>query len=180
MITIRDARPEDLPAIVAIYNSTITSRMVTADTEPVSVESREDWFKSHSPEKRPLWVAVDGEKVAAWVSFKSFYGRPAYDQTAEIAIYLDPDYRGQGIGRQLLDYAIKLSPNLKIKTLLGFVFAHNSPSLGLFGKAGFTIWGHLPKVAEIDEQEYDLLILGLRIKTVASNAPEIIPGPSLN
>lgn len=180
MITIRDAKQTDLPEIVDIYNSTITSRIVTADTEPVTVESRLDWFNSHSPEKRPLWVAVDGEKIVAWISFKSFYGRPAYDHTAELAIYLHQEYRGQGIGRQLLEYAIKLSPNLKLKTLLGFVFAHNAPSLGLFGKAGFTIWGHLPKVAEIDDKEIDLLILGLRLKTIAPNAPEIIPGPSLN
>lgn len=180
MITIRDAQITDLPAIVAIYNSTVAGRMVTADTEPVTVESRTAWFESHTPEKRPLWVAVEDNKVVAWISFKSFYGRPAYDHTAEIAIYLHEDYRGQGIGRELLDYVIKLSPKLKLKTLLGFVFAHNAPSLGLFGKAGFTIWGHLPKVAEIDEQEYDLLILGLRLKTVNPNAPEIIPGPSLN
>ena len=180
MITIRDASQHDLQEIVDIYNSTITSRIVTADTEPITVESRVEWFNSHTPERRPLWVAVDSEKIVAWVSFKSFYGRPAYDHTAEIAIYLHPDYRGMGIGRQLLEYAIKLSPNLKIKTLLGFVFAHNAPSLGLFGKAGFTIWGHLPKVAEIDEKEIDLLILGLRLKTVAPNAPEVIPSPSLN
>jgi phosphinothricin acetyltransferase len=80
----------------------------------------------------------------------------------------------------LLEYVVKLSPNLKIKTLLGFIFSHNAPSIGLFGKAGFTIWGHLPKVAEIDEKEYDLLILGLRLKTVTPNAPEVIPAPSLN
>ena len=180
MITIRDAKLTDLPEIVAIYNSTIAGRMVTADTEPVSVESKTAWFESHSPEKRPLWVAVDGEKVIAWVSFKSFYGRPAYDHTAEIAIYLHEEYRNQGIGRELLEYVIKLSPNLKIKTLLGFIFSHNAPSIGLFGKAGFTIWGHLPKVAEIDEKELDLLILGLRLKTVDPNQPAIIPGPSLN
>src|SRR5690606_7533221 len=102
MITIRDAKESDLPAIVAIYNSTVAGRLVTADTEPVSVESRHDWFKSHTPERRPLWVAVENENIVAWVSFKSFYGRPAYEHTAEIAIYLHEDYRGQGIGRQLL------------------------------------------------------------------------------
>lgn len=179
MITIRDAKQEDLPEIVAIYNSTIAGRMVTADTEPVTVEDRQAWFESHTPEKRPLWVAVEGDKMVGWISFKSFYGRPAYDHTAEIAIYLNPEFRGQGIGRELLEYVIKLSPKLKIKTLLGFVFAHNAPSLGLFGRAGFTIWGHLPKIAEIDDNEFDLLILGLRLKTQEA-APTIIPGPSLN
>jgi L-amino acid N-acyltransferase YncA len=33
--------------------------MVTADTEPVSVESRIEWFHKHTPEKRPLWVIED-------------------------------------------------------------------------------------------------------------------------
>ena len=35
--TIRDATEADLPAIVALYNATIPGRMVTADTEPVTV-----------------------------------------------------------------------------------------------------------------------------------------------
>ena len=33
---LRLATLDDLPAIVAIYNSTIAGRMVTADLEPVS------------------------------------------------------------------------------------------------------------------------------------------------
>ena len=37
---IRVAQREDLPAIVAIYNATIPSRMVTADLVPVSVNDR--------------------------------------------------------------------------------------------------------------------------------------------
>ena len=52
----RDATLDDLPAIVAIYNSTIASRDVTADLEPVSVESRRAWFDAHGPAARPLWV----------------------------------------------------------------------------------------------------------------------------
>ena len=52
----RLATPADLPAIVAIYNSTVASRMVTADLTPVSVESRQRWFEEHRPESRPLWV----------------------------------------------------------------------------------------------------------------------------
>src|SRR6266581_575295 len=41
----RTATRNDLPQIVEIYNSTIPSRIATADTEPVSVESRVHWFE---------------------------------------------------------------------------------------------------------------------------------------
>ncbi|WP_027363865.1 GNAT family N-acetyltransferase [Desulfotruncus alcoholivorax] len=53
---IRNACQNDLPAIVDIYNSTIPSRMVTADTSPVTVASKVAWFHEHEPEKRPIWV----------------------------------------------------------------------------------------------------------------------------
>ena len=56
MVSHRIAKAEDLPAIVAIYNSTIPSRLVTADTEMVSVASRQKWFDEHDPSRRPLWV----------------------------------------------------------------------------------------------------------------------------
>jgi phosphinothricin acetyltransferase len=61
-ITFRNASLEDLPKIVEIYNSTIPSRMVTADTEPISVESRKQWFAEHNPEIRPLWIS----KIKCW------------------------------------------------------------------------------------------------------------------
>jgi phosphinothricin acetyltransferase len=49
------------------------------------------------------------EKVIAWVSFESFYGRPAYSHTAEISIYVDVEYRHQGIGHQLLTESLKIA-----------------------------------------------------------------------
>ncbi|QLE41460.1 N-acetyltransferase family protein [Nostoc sp. C052] len=162
-MTIRHAAETDLPAIVAIYNAAVPSRMATADLEPVSVESRLAWFKGRSPSQRPLWVIeVDGI-IAGWLSFQSFYGRPAYRRTAEISIYIAPNFHRCGLGRQLLAQAINESPSLGIKSLVCFIFAHNQPSLKLFETFGFERWGHLPNIAELDSVERDLVILGLRI-----------------
>ncbi len=162
-MVIREATREDLQAIVDIYNETIPTRMVTADIEPVTVESREAWFLEHHPDFRPLWVVEINGHVCAWLSFQSFYGRPAYRHTAEISIYIAKTYRGKGIGKQLVQKAIDECPRLQIKTLLGFIFAHNEPSLRLFSHFGFETWGHLPKVAELDGIERDLVIVGKRI-----------------
>lgn len=162
-IFIRDAILSDLPKIVEIYNSTIPGRMVTADTEFVSAESKIPWFNEHSSNFRPLWVLIYEDKICGWLSFQSFYGRPAYNATAEISIYLDPQFRGKGFGKYLLQQAIEKAPKLGLKTLLGFIFAHNEPSLHLFYRFHFAKWAELPRVAELDGVERDLLIVGKRV-----------------
>jgi L-amino acid N-acyltransferase YncA len=154
---------DDLPAIVAIYNTTVPTRMVTADTEPVSVASRLGWFAEHSPGRRPLWVAHEGEQLAGWLSFSSFYGRPAYDRTCEVSVYLAPEHRRRGLGTQLLQRCIAHAPQIGVNTLLGFIFGHNAPSLNLFEKMGFSRWALLPRVAVLDGVERDLVIVGRRV-----------------
>jgi L-amino acid N-acyltransferase YncA len=164
--TLREAQAADLPAIVAIYNSTIAGRMVTADLEPVSVESRQAWFAAHQKPSHPLWVLCDaGGAVVAWLSFDTFYPRAAYDGTAMIGLYVAPTHRGQGLGRHLLETALARSPALGLHTLLGYIFGHNAPSLRLFAAHGFAQWAHLPRVAVLDGIERDLIIVGKRIGT---------------
>jgi phosphinothricin acetyltransferase len=157
------ATEQDLPRIVEIYNSTVPTRLATADTEPVSVESKSAWFRNHVPGKRPILVErIDGE-VAAWVSFEPFYGRPAYDRTAEISIYLAPERRRQGLGRRLLKEALAMTPELGIRTVVAYVFSHNEGSMRLFYSFGFEEWGRLPDIAEMDGRRYSLSILGRHV-----------------
>ena len=160
---IRDAVEADLPAIVAIYNSIIPGRMVTADLVPVTVASRVPWLQAHDPVRRPIWVAEDAAGIAAWLSFDTFYPRAAYDGTAMIAIYVAESRRRSGLGQLLLDRAVAEAPRLGLHTLLGYIFAHNDPSLRFFAKNGFTRWAHLPRVALLDGVERDLVILGRRL-----------------
>lgn len=159
-ITLEIATLADLPAIVDIYNSTIPGRMVTADLTPVSVESRLPWFHAHQAERRPLWVVREGGELVAWVSLSDFYGRPAYNGTAEVSIYLAESSRGRGMGKHLLQQVVALAPQYGVENLLGFIFGHNEPSLALFRKQGFSEWAHFPKVAVLDGVHRDLIILG--------------------
>lgn len=154
---------EDLPKIVATYNSTIPSRLVTADLEPVSVDSKLAWFYSHAPEKRPLWIVLSNGEYAGWMSFKSFYGRAAYDATIELGIYIEKKHRGKGLGKACLQKAIDAGPALNVNTILGFIFGHNTPSLNLFYQFGFKDWGRLPEVANMDGILHDLVIVGRKV-----------------
>lgn len=158
-MSIRLANQADLAAIVAIYNETIPSRMVTADTEVASVADKQLWFDSHN-ERRPIYVYEQAGEVIAWLSYKSFYGRPAYNGTVEISIYLATKAQGQGLGKKLLTFAEQQAKALNINVLLAFIFSHNTPSIKLFQRFEYETWGVLPHIATMDEQAYSLTILG--------------------
>lgn len=163
MLKYRKAGLKDLYTIVEIYNSTIPSRVVTADLEPVSVDDRLEWYYSHRG-NRPLWmVENENSEVIGWISFTNFYGRPAYNGTAEVSIYLAEKFRGKGYGKEILDYVIKIAPKYEIRILLGFIFKHNHPSINVFRDKGFEEWGKLPDVALLDDKTADLIIVGKKL-----------------
>jgi phosphinothricin acetyltransferase len=157
---IRDARETDLPAIIKIYNTAIATRMSTAQLEPVTLESRRTWLNDHSPDRHPFWVLEIDREVAGWLTLKTFLPRCAYRDTAEVSVYVDEKFRRRGVGRALLAEAISRTPELGINAMVGLIFAHNAPSLRLFERLGFEKWGLLPGVAQLDDVERDLTILG--------------------
>jgi phosphinothricin acetyltransferase len=156
---IRTATPDDLPRIVAIYNASIPGRLATADTDPVTVEARRDWFAAHGP-RRPVWVEERDGEIDGWVSLGDFYGRPAYAPTAELSVYVAPERQRQGVASRLVAHALQQAPGCGVATVVGFVFGHNAASLALLGRHGFERWGALPRVAVLDGIERDLVILG--------------------
>lgn len=163
MIKFQFAKQNDLPAIVSTYNASIPDRLATADLEPVSVESKLKWFNDHNETERPLWIIFFNEQYTGWMSFSSFYGRPAYSATVEVSIYLEPLFHKKGIGKTALQFAEVEAKKRNITTLLGFIFGHNDASLNLFKLAGYDKWAHLPEIANMEGTLRDLIILGKKI-----------------
>ena len=163
VMTLRDATPGDLPAIIQIYNAAIATRTATAQLDPVTLESRKDWLHDHSPDEYPFWVLQMDDQVAGWLTFKSFLPRCAYRGTAELSVYVHEDFRRRGVARRLLEEAIARAPVLGISALVGLIFAHNEASVRLFGRLGFSRWGLLPRVAKVEGVERDLTIMGRHI-----------------
>ena len=157
---IRDAVEADLPAIIAIYNRAVATRVSTAQLDPVTVESRKRWLTEHTPDRHPFWVLEENGTVAGWLTLKTFQPRAAYDGTAEVSVYVAEKFRRRGVARRLLEEAIARAPRLGLHTFVGLIFAHNEASLKLFEQLGFERWGLLPRVARLDAVERDLTIVG--------------------
>ncbi len=170
-VLIRHATEHDLPPIVEIYNQSIPSGWSTADTKPIQVADRLDWFRSFSANKRPIWVAEIDAQVVAMTYLSSFYGgRPAYDATAEISIYVASAYHKRGLGRCLKEFVIGQCPSLGVTTLLSMHFDHNQATRHINASLGFEQLGHLTNIAVVDGVPRGLVISALRIPDVPSAA----------
>lgn len=161
---IRNAIECDLRAIVDLYNQSIPAGWSTADTKPVTVAERVEWFRKFDPARRPIWVAeADGQAVAT-TYLSSFYGgRPAYDATAEISIYVATAYHRRGIGRRLKEFVIAQCPRLGITTLLSMHFDHNEATRRTNESLGFERVGHLSEIAVVQGNKRGLAICALRV-----------------
>lgn len=161
----RLAVQEDLSAIVEIYNSTIAARQSTADLQPITTDGRQTWFDAHQNPHRPLYVlCTPKEQVVAFCALSDYHPREAYRISAEISVYVAADFRAHGVGKRCVDFMLSEAQKLGIRNILALVFAHNTPSVRLFDKAGFQLWGRLPEVCDMQNTLADVLILGKKLK----------------
>ncbi len=144
-IKIRNAVKHDLGAIVGIYNYAVINTTATFDTRPKTIKSQEKWFYKHS-EKYPIIVAEDDRGVVGWASLSRWSDRCAYDNTAEISVYVDKDNQNIGIGNQLMTEIIKIARKNKLHVIIARIAGENEISIRLHKKYGFTYVGSLKEV----------------------------------
>jgi len=154
----------DLEAVNEIYNQAVRAKFSTAHTRPITMEQRLAWFREHELDDFPVYVWEDKAVIAAWISLSPYRkGRKALSRTAEISYYVHSEYHHRGIGTELMKFAIKKAGDLGFKTLIAILLEPNTASIALLNKFGYTKWGDMPAVAEIDGGEYNHLYYGLRI-----------------
>lgn len=163
-MSIRLAKHDDLETLVEIYNQAIKTGRCTADTETFTVKERRSWFEEHQSPDYPLYVyEVDG-KVVGYLYLSGYRpGRKAMRFTAEVSYYLHNDYQRQGIGSNLMEFAIEKSRELNYKTLIAILLEWNIPSIKLLKKYGFNEWGCLPNIADFDGAACSHLYYGLKL-----------------
>jgi L-amino acid N-acyltransferase YncA len=162
-MSLRLATIDDLPRIVEIYNAAIPGRLATADTTLLNVADRRAWFEKRDFAKHPVLVEEREGEIIGWISFQPFRPKPAYHRTAEISLYIAPEWQSKGVGRALLDEALERAPSHGINTVIGLVFSHNAPSIKVAKALGFEEWGCLPDICEMDGREYSVSIFGKRV-----------------
>jgi L-amino acid N-acyltransferase len=159
-IKIRRAKINDLKAITRIYNYAILSTAATFDTKLKTVESRKKWFYKHSG-KYPIIVVADERGVIGWASLSQWSDRCAYNNTAEISVYVDKKEQGQGIGNRLMARIIEFARKNKLHVVIARIAGENEISVHLHKKYGFIYVGSLKEVGYKFDRYIDVHLMQL-------------------
>jgi phosphinothricin acetyltransferase len=144
MITDIDSMtPGDWAEVRATYLEGIASGQATFEVEPPAWEH---WDLRHHPFAR--LVARSNGRVVGWAALAPVSPRPCYAGVAEVSVYVAAEYRGQGIGRQLMLALIAESEQRGIWTLQGATFPENEASLRLQESCGFRQIGRRERIAQ--------------------------------
>ena len=113
---IRQARPEDANALLAIYTYYVLHTAVTFDTVSPTVD---DFVRGISSRlgRYPYLVVEQDNKICGYAYASPFIGRAAYQWSCEVTIYLDPSERRKGYGRALYSELEKRLKAMGIVTL---------------------------------------------------------------
>ena len=105
MIRLRDAMPDDVPAIARIWNPIIRDTVITFwPTERTDAEIAA-LIRDRQAMGHPFTVAEDAGQVLGFATYGQFRTGGGYARSMEHTIHLAPDARGRGTGHLLLEFA---------------------------------------------------------------------------
>lgn len=149
----RKATLDDLQSIVNIYNEIIEEGGYTADLDCYSVSQKVEWFEQISQFPYNVFVAyVDNNIVGYFYLSPWRKGRRGLDKVAEITYYLKNEFRGYGIGKEMIRRCIDEATGNGLHHLIAVLLDENVRSRNLLEKFNFKIVGHLPNVANLRNQ----------------------------
>lgn len=104
-VKIRRATVDDAKDILNIYSHYVINTAITFECDVPAIEEFRYRIKKIT-QKYPYFVAevpndTAGNEIIGYAYAGSFVGRAAYDWSAELTIYINPNFRNRGIGGSL-------------------------------------------------------------------------------
>ena len=159
---IRDAGPEDVDGIAAIYNDAVARTTAIWNESIVDAANRRAWLADRQRAGYPVLVAADEDgTVLGYASFGDWRAFDGYRHTVENSVYVRSDRRGGGIGTALMRVLIARARALGKHVMVAGIEAGNAGSIALHERLGFERVGLMPQVGTKFGRWLDLAFLQL-------------------
>jgi len=137
-VAIRDATPEDMAAVQAIYSYYVTKTSNSFEEVPPTVEEMQSRLAKTRERGLPYLVADSDGEVVGYTYAGPWRFRSAYRYTIEDSIYVAPSVTRRGVGSALLGTLIERCTALGYRQMIGVIGdSANHGSIRLHRSLGF-------------------------------------------
>ncbi|HWR03409.1 MAG TPA: GNAT family N-acetyltransferase [Humidesulfovibrio sp.] len=162
---IRDARQDDIPGILAIYNDAVANTTAIWNETEVDAANRSAWMQERQRAGLPVLVAHGDGQVLGYASYGPWRPFEGYRHTVEHSVYVLRGRRGGGIGKSLMLELIARARTQGLHAMVAGIEAGNEASLRLHRSLGFESAGVLREVGTKFGKWLDLAFLSLILET---------------
>jgi len=153
---VRAARAGDARAMAEIFAAVAQERDGIATEPPVDIQERAAMFARSADMSV---VAVAGGRIVGMLHVE-----PSRFGFGELAMLVDRDWRGRGVGSALVQAGIDWSRGHGLHKLCLEVFAHNTAAIALYRKSGFAEEGRRVRhYRRASGELWDSIVMGLAL-----------------
>jgi len=140
-----------------LFAAVAAERTGIASEPPVDIDERTATFEANITGPARTIVAVAGDQVIGLIRIK-----PSHHGYGDLAMLVDRDWRGRGVGSALVRAAIDWARGQGLHKLSLEVFVHNEAAIALYSKSGFDEEGRLTKqYRRASGVLWDAMVMGL-------------------
>ena len=158
---IRELLDSDSDRVLDIYRRGLDTGDASFET---AVPEWAIWKRKYHPFCR--FVYEHDTMVQGWAALAPVSARDCYSGVAEVSVYVDPDYIGQGIGNALMEHLVPASEAAGMWTLYSSIFPENQATLKLHLRHDFREVGIRERIAQRNGRWRDTLVLERRSKNI--------------
>jgi ribosomal protein S18 acetylase RimI-like enzyme len=119
----------------------------------------------------PQFVALCGPKVIGWCDIVRLYPYPGYEHNGRLGMGVLAPWRGQGVGRRLLDRALSAAFGAGFRRVELEVYASNIAAVSLYQSRGFGVEGVKRAMRVLDGRVDDVVLMA---RPTADGFPEVV------
>ena len=157
-IQIRLAKQKDAEAIREIYNHEVRNSTATFDLVERNTQEQEEWLDDRSGAFSVL-VAEMSSKILGFASLSPYKARAAYRTTVEDSIYINEEFRNQGIAGELLSHLLEVAESSGFHAVIARIGGANEASISLHQRFGFEIVGTEKEIGRKFGKWQDVVIM---------------------
>lgn len=158
-LALRDAKPDDAAAIVAVWNPIIRDTVVTFNPVQRSHAEIADMIVTRQAAGHAFLVAEEGGAMLGFASYAQFRPGLGYARCMEHTINLAPAARGKGAGRALLLALEAHAADAGHHVMVAAITGSNAASIVFHEKLGYSHAGTMSQVGWKFDAFHDLVLM---------------------